>query len=256
MTPPELSMEPPLLEEIERILGHRFQNPFLIQTALRHVSTHRNTPQIEHNQRLEFLGDAVLGLIVGTELYQRFPEDREGLLSRKRASLVNQQILANIGRAIGLPRFLVLAPEVVAVGGANLNSTLADTIEAIIGALYLDAGLEPARNFVLRFFDLDSSPDLQTENPKGALQETIQSKDPSATIEYCSTRLSGPDHAPRFEATVLINGIAFGKGSGSTKKTAESAAAEQALSNLPESWSSIEDLSDPQQTFKPARPVV
>jgi ribonuclease-3 len=220
------------VEELEERLGWRFRDRNLLQTALTHPSV---AADAEHapptNQRLEFLGDAVLGLILSQALYERYPGYEEGRLTKARARLVNRRTLAERARAIDLGLYLVLSAGEERLGGRQRLSALADAYEAVLGALYLDAGLEVARQFVLREFGplLARVEDLPwPDNPKGDLQELLQASSANPP-EYRLVSVSGPDHARVFECAVWHEGRELGRGKGPSKKAAETEAALEAL---------------------------
>lgn len=226
---------PSLLTELEEVVGHTFRDRSLLELALTHPSvTHDHGVATPHNQRLEFLGDAVLQLVLTDELYAKFPGLGEGPLTQARAELVNRRTLANQSRTLGIGRFLRLSRSEESTGGRDRASALADAFEAVIGAVYLDGGLAPARNFVLRRFhesfgELEALPSIQ--NPKGELQELLQAESAEAPV-YEVLSVSGPDHDRLFECAVIFGGQRIGSGSGKTKKAAESVAAQMALERL------------------------
>ena len=189
---------------------------------------------MEHNQRLEFLGDSVLGLVLSRELFEKFPANSEGLLTKSRARLANGQSLAAHSRAFGLGNYLVMSRGEEATGGRDRDSALADAYEALLGAIFLDGGLEPARAFLVREFAADFSELSATagiENPKGDLQELMQSFSPNPP-DYQFIAASGPDHERVFESAVLHEGKELARGRGKSKKAAESDAALAALEKL------------------------
>ena len=187
-----------------------------------------------HNQRLEFLGDSVLGLILSSELYQRFSDVDEGSLTKSRAKLVNASSLAGHAHALDLGAHLILSRGEEISGGRNRASALADAFESLLGAIFLDGGFDSARKFILREFTADfgtlaESSDI--ENPKGELQELLQSRSPN-TPEYQTVSITGPDHDRVFECVVQHDDVELARGSGKSKKAAESAAALAALKKL------------------------
>lgn len=222
-------------------LGYNFRDPGLLQLALTHPSVaHEQGAPVQHNQRLEFLGDAVLQLALTRELYETFPDFDEGPLTKARAKLVNRRALGTHGRTLGLGAYLVLSRGEAAHGGRERSSALADACEAVIGAIFLDGGYEVAREFILREFsaglsDLGVIPTL--ENPKGELQEFLQARSPEAP-RYHVVSTSGPDHDRVFECTVQHAGVELARGAGKSKKAAESEAALAALKKLREEASS------------------
>lgn len=215
--------------------GYQFRDENLLRLALTHPSVaHESGHGAPHNQRLEFLGDAVLGLVLSVEMYGQFPAFDEGSLTKARAKLVNRHALADRARALGLGDYLILSRGEEISGGRDRSSALADAYEALIGAIFLDGGFEAARDFILGQFagaleELASRPLI--ENPKGELQELLQSRSAQAP-EYQTVQVSGSDHDPLFECTVRHQGSELGRGSGKSKKGAESAAAFAALQKL------------------------
>ena len=223
--------------ELETALGHQFRNRQLLILALTHPSLAHEAGVghlQQHNQRLEFLGDAVLQLVLTNELYERFPTHGEGPLTQARAQLVNRASLAEQGRRLNLGRFLILSRGEDSSGGRTRNSTLADAFEAVVGAVFLDAGYVAAQALVLQLFrglfgELGELPNL--ENPKGELQELLQANSPNPP-SYEQIAVEGPDHDRRFECAVYHAGVELARGSGRSKKLAESAAALEALNQI------------------------
>ncbi len=225
------------LAALQTRLGYTFRNESLLQLALTHPSVaHELGTPVQHNQRLEFLGDAVLQLALTRELYERFPAFDEGPLTKARAKLVNRRSLGTHGRALGLGAHLVLSRGEESHGGRERSSALADACESVIGAIFLDGGYDAARAFILREFGagLDELSVLPTlENPKGELQEFLQARGPEAP-KYHVVSASGPDHDRVFECTVQHGGVELARGTGKSKKDAESEAALAALKKLRE----------------------
>jgi ribonuclease-3 len=207
----------------------------LLQLALTHPSiAHEQETAVQHNQRLEFLGDAVLGVVLTHELYDRFPDFGEGPLTKARAQLVNQQTLATQSQRLNLGDVLIMSRGELMHGGRERSSSLADAYEAVVGAIFLDGGFEAARDFVLRCFhdsfgEFVALPNLS--NPKGELQEMLQAKSSDAP-RYEIISVSGPDHDRNFECAVFHEAQELGRGRGKSKRTAESAAALSALAAL------------------------
>jgi ribonuclease III len=219
--------------KLEGILGYHFQQPTLLLQALTHGSVSYETQRSGvDNQRLEFLGDAVLQLILSEALYEAMPQADEGLLTKARANLVSAKSLAQLAREIHLGSHLHLGRGEEASGGRERESTLADALEAVIGSLYLDGGLEAARDFVLRLTGerVANAMPLHGSNPKGDLQEKLQAVR-SEGPRYSILQQAGPDHAKHFEAAVHWLGHELGRGTGRSKKEAETAAAAAALQN-------------------------
>jgi ribonuclease-3 len=223
--------------DLQSHLGYTFRDEALLRLALTHPSVaHEQGLPVQTNQRLEFLGDAVLQLALTRELYDRFPAFGEGPLTKARAKLVNRRSLAERARQLGLGRHLILSRGEVISGGRERPSALADTFEALLGAIFLDGGFETARNFILSQFlsavgELTAIPIL--ENPKGELQELLQSFSSEAP-RYHVVSATGPDHDRVFECTVRHDGIELARGRGKSKKSAESEAALAALKKLRE----------------------
>jgi ribonuclease III len=223
------------LAAIQVRLGYEFRDLKLLRLALTHPSiAHEKNSRAEHNQRLEFLGDAVLQLVLTKELYERFPTFDEGPLTKARAKLVNRRTLAVRGRAMQLGEHLILSRGEEVHGGRERSSALADAFESVIGAIFLDGGYDVAREFILREFadgfdELGGLPVL--DNPKGELQEWLQAKSPDAP-KYHVVSATGPDHDRVFECTVQHGGLELARGSGKSKKAAESEAALNALQKL------------------------
>jgi ribonuclease III len=223
------------LHALQSQLRYQFQNIELLRLALTHPSVaHEKGHVAEHNQRLEFLGDAVLGLVLTRELYDKFPEVSEGPLTKARAQMINRRTLAEQARHIELQKYLILSRGEEANAGRSRASALADAFEAVIGAIYLDGGLEATRAFLLHSFhgafgELNSIPTL--ENPKGELQEILQasSTEPPAYEVICMT---GPEHDREFQCVVRHRGAELGQGRGKSKKDAETQAALDALKTL------------------------
>ncbi|MFO1487318.1 MAG: ribonuclease III [Verrucomicrobiota bacterium] len=223
------------LPELQARLGYRFQNIELLRLALTHPSiAHEANTASQTNQRLEFLGDSVLELVLTRELYDKFPAYGEGPLTQARAQLVNSRSLAARARQLELGRHLLLSRGEETSGGRERSSSLADGYEAVLGALYLDGGFDVVREFVLREFagDLGQFSELPNlDNPKGDLQELLQgSAAPAPQYEVVS--VSGPDHDRVFECRVNHEGKELARGTGKSKKLAESAAALAALQVL------------------------
>jgi ribonuclease III len=216
-------------------LDYRFAEPDFLRLALTHPSVaHEQGLPVQTNQRLEFLGDAVLQLVLTRELYEKFPTFGEGPLTKARAKLVNRRSLAERARQLGLGRHLILSRGEELSGGRERPSALADTFEALLGAIFLDGGFESAQAFILRQFlgafgELSGIPIL--ENPKGELQEFLQSFSSEAP-RYHVISASGPDHDRVFECTVHHAGAELARGRGKSKKAAESEAALTALEKV------------------------
>ena len=223
------------LAALQNRLGYTFRDEGLLRLALTHPSVaHESAVATTHNQRLEFLGDAVLGLVLTGELYERFPGLGEGPLTKARAQLVNRRTLAGEARRLGLGAHLILSRGEETSGGRERQSALADAYEALLGAMFMDGGYEAAGEFIRRSFRdvfgaLAEIPNL--DNPKGELQEFVQSNSPAAP-QYEMTYVTGPDHDRVFECAVFHGGVELGRGRGKSKKEAESGAAFEALQKL------------------------
>jgi ribonuclease-3 len=220
------------LNPLEERIGHKFRNSLLLAEALTHPSLGHET-QRHHfdNQRLEFLGDAVLQLIITEHLYTIFPREAEGRLTKLRSRLVSREALRRHALRLNLGNFLMMGRGEEACGGRERTSTLADAFEALLGAMYLDTDLATARRFVLTLAAEDLA-QLEAEpidiNPKGHLQELLQAISPRSPV-YELLSESGPEHEKTFIVRVLWEGMPLGQGCGRSKKQAETAAALQAM---------------------------
>lgn len=220
------------LQDLTEKLGVEI-DPELLVVALTHRSYAYEHPGVEHNERLEFLGDTVLGQAVTVMLFDRFRNLDEGGLAKRRASLVSTLALAEIGREIGLGEFIRLGRGEELTGGRDKASILADTLEAIFGAAFLTVGPEAARDLVLRLVEgLMADPDRFgiSMDPKTALQELTTSQALGSPVY--AVKADGPDHARTFTAEAVVGGTVVGRGEGSSKKAAEAAAAIQAIAAL------------------------
>jgi ribonuclease III len=208
-------------------------DPGLLFQALTHRSYAYENGGLPTNERLEFLGDSVLGLVVTAALYTRHPDLPEGQLAKLRAAVVNMRALAGVGRSLELGQYLMLGRGEEASGGRDKSSILADTVEAMIGAVFLESGIEVASTFVHRLVDplLDSSAELGAGlDWKTSLQELTATAG-LGVPEYSVTE-EGPDHAKLFHALALVQGVSYGEGSGRSKKEAEQAAAAAAFAQI------------------------
>ena len=223
------------LARLEAVLGYRFRRRELLRLALTHPSAVRPSEgDSPHNQRLEFLGDAVLQLAITHELYERFGDAGEGLLTEARARLVNRRCLAARSGNLGLGQYLQMGRCEEASGGRERRSALGNAFEAVVGAVYLDSGFASAQRWIRRLFQSELGkiqlvPSL--DNPKGELQEMLQSRS-SSPPQYQTESVSGPDHDRLFECAAYHEGQELGRGSGKSKKEAESRAALEALAVL------------------------
>jgi len=237
-------MAMPSVEDLQNRLGYCFRDRGLLQLALTHPSVVHETPgSTPHNQRLEFLGDSVLGLVLTHELYAKFPGFGEGPLTKARAQMVNRHTLADQARRVGLGQYLILSHGEETSGGRDRQSSLADGFEALIGAIFLDGGFDAARSFILSSFrdafgELTHIPNL--DNPKGELQEILQ-VNTNEPPRYELTSVTGPDHDRIFECAVFHAGAELGRGKGKSKKSAESEAAAAALKTFRRRQASIKE---------------
>jgi ribonuclease-3 len=223
------------LTQLQARIGHTFRDASLLECAVTHPSWLQEHPNVkESNQRLEFLGDAVLQLVLTEALFQLFPGDREGELSQRRASLTKGVFLSQLAREIGLDACLLLGGGEEAGGGRTRASALEDAFEALIGALYLDSELPTTRGVVLALYGpLPERLALETaDNPKGRLQELVQPRHGNNALRYDVTRVEGAHHAREYEVSVFLLSRHLGTGRGTSKKLAEEAAALAALETL------------------------
>ena len=211
------------MKNLEEALGYRFRDAALLRRALTHPSVGR-----EDNQRLEFLGDAVLQFLMSDKLFREHPEDREGGLTHLRALLVCEAALSQVARELDLGSALIMDRGEELTGGREKPSVLCDAMEAVLAAVYLDGGLGAARGVMNRCWPDPEKVQRPAQDSKGALQELLQ-RGGGAPPEYRITGQSGPAHAPVFEATVYRQGQPIAAGRGHTKKQAEQEAAVQAL---------------------------
>ena len=215
---------------LEARLGHTFEKPRRLRQALTHAST--TETRVDSNERLEFLGDRVLGLVVVEMLLERFTNEEEGDLGYRFTALARREALARVAREIKLGRHIKLSDGERETGGADKDGVLANACEAVIAALYLDGGLEVAGQFIRRYWAPLLEEDLTPrKDPKTALQEWAQAAR-KPLPSYSVTNRDGPDHAPRFTVKVQLSGEASESGEGTNKRAAEQAAAETMLSRL------------------------
>lgn len=213
-------------------LSDYFAKPALLHTALVHRSYCNEHPRETSNERLEFLGDSVLSLIISDRLYTLFPDFPEGQLTARRSYLVQTTTLAAKSEALGLDKLLLLSKGEAELGGRANPSLLANTFEAVLGALYMDSGLSACRQFLTAVFpDTEITSDLQIKDPKSLLQELAQGQS-LGTPQYQTVDTSGPDHAKNFTVTVTVGGNTVAQGTGASKQKAETAAAKNALATL------------------------
>jgi len=223
----------PDLDPLFEILGHRFADPKLLAEALTHPSAQtRRGSSRQSYERLEFLGDRVLGLVVAELVWRRFPDEAEGELTRRHTGLVRRESLVEVARALGLGAFVILSQGEAQAGARDNPSVLADACEAVIAALYLDGGLEAARGFVHRCWE----PLLQgtlapPRDPKTALQEWAQGRGRGLPT-YETVSVAGPAHKRVFTVSARVEGVEPATASGSSKRAAETAAAAELLARL------------------------
>ena len=223
-----------MIKELEKAIGYQFRNISLLQNALTHSSyaNERWHNSLLSNERLEFLGDSVLGMLVADYLYRTFPDRPEGELTRMRADMVCEHTLATAANRIGLGAHLQLGHGEEQGGGWTRESILADAMESVIAASFLDGGLEAALKIVRQFILVEVPvKKLHNADYKTALQELVQQKK-NQVLSYAMVGQSGPDHDKKFDVEVSLNGRVVGKGSGSSKKRAEQMAAKAAIENL------------------------
>ena len=220
-----------MIKDLETAIGYHFQNIQLLQNALTHSSyaNERWHNSLLSNERLEFLGDSVLGMLVAEYLYRTFPNRPEGELTRMRADMVCEQTLAAVANRIGIGEHLLLGHGEEQGGGRSRNSILADAMESVIAACFLDGGMEAALGIVQKFILVEVPvKKLHNTDYKTTLQELVQRKK-NQTLIYALVGQSGPDHNKQFVVEVSLNGSVGGKGTGTSKKRAEQDAARVAL---------------------------
>lgn len=223
-----------MIKDLETAIGYQFKNITLLQNALAHSSfaNERWHDSLKSNERLEFLGDSILGMVVADHLYRHYPNRPEGELTRMRADMVCETSLAKVAHMIGLGNHMLLGHGEEQGGGRERASILADAVESVIAAMFLDGGMEPVKTFIAQFV-LCNVPEKRLSNAdyKTALQELVQQKK-NQVITYELIGESGPDHDKHFEVQVLLNGKVIGCGQGTSKKRAEQDAARVALEQL------------------------
>ena len=221
------------MKTLEEKLGYTFSNPALLENALTHSScANESRGRLQSNERLEFLGDSILGMVVAEHLYRNHPDLPEGELTRTRAALVCEESLVEVAQALGLGDHLKLGKGEEAGGGRNRPSIRADAVEAVLAAVYLDGGIGSARKIIQKYIlskEVDSLRGIR--DYKTALQELVQ-RESGQVLKYCLTGQSGPDHDKRFFVEVQLNGAPVGSGEGHSKKEAEQMAAKAAIRKL------------------------
>ena len=223
-----------MIKDLENAIGYRFRDISLLRNALSHSSyaNERWHNSLMSNERLEFLGDSILGMVVAEYLYRNFPDRPEGELTRMRADMVCERALANVANRLGLGQHLLLGHGEERFGGRGRDSILADAVESVIAATYLDGGMEAAVAFIRKFILCDVPAErMRNADYKTALQELVQQKK-SQTLSYALVGESGPDHDKKFVVEVSLNGQVVGSGTGSSKKRAEQEAARVAIEKL------------------------
>ncbi len=219
----------PDIAELQQKLGYDFKDEKLLLRALSHSSyVNENHSVGESNERLEFLGDSVLGFITAENFYKNYTKLPEGELTKLRAATVCEKSLAGFAKQINLGKYLLLGKGENLTGGRTRPSIQADAFEAIIAAIYLDGGMESARNFVLKYIDEAVRQHQSFKDYKTMLQEVVQ-RNPGELVEYVLVGETGPDHDKRFAVEVHLNSNVIGKGVGKSKKRAEQEAAREAL---------------------------
>ena len=220
------------MTDLQNKIGYQFNNPALLNEALTHSSyaNEHKSQHIKYNERLEFLGDSVLSIVVSDYIYKNCPELPEGELTKLRASLVCEKSLYEFAKKIDLGKYLILSKGERNNGGADRPSILSDAFEALIAAIYIDGGIEPASKHILNFVipAIKNSKKKKINDYKTTLQEIIQ-KNPGEKLEYVLVKESGPDHNKHFVVEVHLNSNVIGKGGGRSKKEAEQQAAREAL---------------------------
>ena len=221
------------MRELEERIGYLFENTELLREALTHSSyvNEHGLSRVDCNERLEFLGDAVLSVVVAEELFRKNPNVEEGVLTKVRSSLVCEGALAEFARDIHLGDFMLLGKGEYKSHGNERDSILSDCFVAVIAAIYLDGGFNAAEKFIRRHVLQEAEAIELSRDYKTELQEVIQ-KNPEEKLRYVHTGESGPDHDKTFVFRVLVNGVPVGEGSGRSKKEAEQMAAREALEHL------------------------
>ena len=223
-----------MIKDLEKAIGYQFGNISLLQNALPHSSyaNERYHNSLMSNERLEFLGDSILGMVVAEHLYRNFPDRPEGELTRMRADMVCERALAEVANRLSLGQHLKLGHGEERFGGRSRDSILADAVESVIAATYVDGGMDAAVSFIRKFILCDvPAQRLRNADYKTALQELVQQKK-NQVLTYALVGESGPDHDKKFDVEVMLNGNVVGSGSGSSKKRAEQDAARAAIEKL------------------------
>lgn len=219
------------LDEFQKVIGYTFNNPDLLFEALSHSSfANESRHRYRSNERLEFLGDSVLSIVVSDYIFEHCRDIPEGELTKTRATLVCEKALYQFGEEIDLGSYIMLGKGEELAGGRERPSIIADAFEAVIAAIYLDGGMEPARKHILRFLpnDIQGAVAKAYDDYKTILQEIIQ-KNPEEHVEYKLVGETGPDHNKQFTVRVMLNSNIIGEGTAHSKKSAEQMAAHEAL---------------------------
>ena len=222
------------IKKVENIIGYKFKDKALLIRALTHSSAIMDNPSLLSYERLEYLGDAVLDLLVTTLLYNSYPDKSEGWMTKVRASIVSETPLAQIAKDLDLGRFLILGKGTENAGGRELSSILSDSIEALIGALYIDGGIATAQKFIIPYMENKLHESIKQGkyfDYKTSLQELMQ-KNGNVTIKYELLTEEGPPHDRVFTTSVVVEGKILGKGIGKSKKASQQDAAKQALEGI------------------------
>ena len=223
-----------MIKDLEKAIGYQFGNISLLQNALT-LSSYANERYLNSlmsNERLEFLGDSILGMVVAEHLYRNFPDRPEGELTRMRADMVCERALAEVANRLSLGQHLMLGHGEERFGGRSRDSILADAVESVIAATYVDGGMDAAVSFIRKFILCDvPAQRLRNADYKTALQELVQQKK-NQVLTYALVGESGPDHDKKFDVEVMLNGQVVGCGTGSSKKRAEQDAARAAMDKL------------------------
>jgi ribonuclease-3 len=232
----QLKLSPQSRAALEVKLGYHFRDEYYLHKALTHRSYLRlaDTPNVRSYERLEFLGDSVLGLVVAEELFSRYTDMSEGKLTKNKSMLVNKKVLAHTAGTIGLGEYIFMSNDEERAGGRERQSILADCLEALFGAVYLDGGLGASRQVIRQVISFDfsrKSKQLELRNYKGELLEHLQAAGQSAP-RYTVSDEDGPDHQKVFTVEVFVEGRRLGSGRGDSKKSAEQEAAATALASL------------------------
>lgn len=225
-----------MIKDLENAIGYSFNNKELLENAITHSSYNMGkAAPVKDNERLEFLGDAFFDAIISEKLFKDVEDFHEGKLSKTRASVVCENSLAKIARELDLGKYIKLGHGEKVAGGNKKESILADTMEAIIGAIYLDGGYNSAKEFVLKFFEAQIEEALSGKlfsDYKSELQERIQEGGTKQILRYATTKEEGPEHDKTFYVDVILEGNVIGSGIGKSKKKAEQQAAREALKSI------------------------